>query len=255
MPIPKHLTGGHWYCAKTGEPRHFIEKKDGSGPRKTTLADAKKNGWLPSPTSILRVLDKPALNEWRVRNAIEATLTTPHIVGESVDDFAARVMSVDAESIGDAAKQMGTDIHDVIEANLVGNIWNTKLFLYVKPVADKVLEMGRVVATEKVLVGDGYAGRTDCIVENDEFVTVIDFKTTGSEKLAVKSYPEWRYQLAAYGKALGNTGNKRIRTCNIPISTRRPGELSVLINDDWEEDYATFDLIKQLWCRINNYHP
>ena len=109
--------------------------------------------------------------------------------------------------------------------------------------------------TERTLIGEGYAGKTDCVAENHDFITVIDFKTTGAKKLPKESYDEHRYQLAAYAKALGNTGNKRIRTANIYISTARPGEISVCINDEWQEDSKTFALILELWKRVNNYQP
>ena len=39
--------------------------------------------------------------------------------------------------------------------------------------------MGKVVWTEKVLVGEGYAGRADILVEGDGDLFLTDFKTTG----------------------------------------------------------------------------
>jgi hypothetical protein len=60
-------------------------------------------------------------------------------------------------------------------------------------------------------------------------------------------------QLACYAAALDNLEHKGIRTCNIYISTARPGEISVAINDDWANDYDGFKLALALWRWLNKY--
>ena len=247
-------SGGHYYTI-TGESFHFIEKKDGSGLRPTTLADARKLNLLPSVTTIDKILDKPQLTAWKIDNALTAAITTPRLPNETDDDFKARVLAVDVESISDAAKQLGTDVHDAIEKALTAQPYNEALTPYVKPVVETVAQFGAVVWAEKTVVGEGYAGRGDLLMENDEWLTFLDFKTTGAKTLPKKSYDEHKRQLAAYAATLGNTGNKRIRTANIYISTTRPGEVSVCINDEWQEDFATFKMIVALWQRLNNFTP
>ena len=249
------INAGHYYD-KQGNPRHFVEKKAG-GLRPTTVADARKLNLLPSVTTVLSVLNRPALTAWKVRNAIDAALTTPRLEGETEDAFADRILTQDVNSVSDAAKALGTAAHDAIEKALNGNIpdLTEQVTACVAPALVAVDELGKVVFTERTLIGEGYAGKTDCVVENDEFITVIDFKTTGAKKLPKESYDEHRYQLAAYAKALGNTGDKRIRTANIYISTIRPGEIALCKNDEWQEDWLTFKLILELWGRINNYKP
>ena len=168
------------------------------------------------------------------------------------------LLTQDVNSVSDAAKALGTAVHDAIEKALNAipqELLSEQVTACVAPALVAVDELGKVVFTERTLIGEGYAGKTDCVVENDEFITVIDFKTTGAKKLPKESYDEHRYQLAAYAKALGNTGNKRIRTANIYISTVRPGEIAACINDEWQEDWLTFKLILELWGRINNYKP
>lgn len=245
----------HYYTIN-GEPRHFVEKKSG-GQRNATIADARKNGWLPSPTTILRVLDKPALTEWHKRNAILAALTTPRIDGETDDAFAERVLRVDVNAISDAAKDLGTRVHDAIEKALSGEpvADSGDVMGCVMPVIDACKAFGRVIWTEKVVVGKGYAGRCDAALEGEHCITIVDFKTTGAKELPKRSYPEHRYQLASYAKALGFTGEKPIITANVYISTARIGETSVCINTEWQEDFATFELCRKLWCAINGYVP
>jgi hypothetical protein len=230
-------------------------KDPSKGMRKTTLADAKKNNALPSVTTITKVLAAPALTEWLRQTAAIAAVTTPRNPGEDLDSFVTRALAVDAESIGNAAKQLGSDIHNAIEITLLGQQCHDELRHFVHPAVETVANFGKLVAAEKILVGDGYAGKTDCITEADHFFTVWDFKTTGAKELPGKSYPEHRLQLSAYANALGNTGLKRIITRNIYISTTRPGEISVCENPDWQTDFEIFEMVQKIWQWQNNYKP
>jgi hypothetical protein len=244
----------HWY-KPNGTACYEVPYKDPSkGMRKTTLADAKKLGLLPSVTTITKVLAAPSLIEWLRREAAIAVATTPRNPDESLDDFVERCLAVDAEATADKAKQLGTDVHDGLESLFGGREYNPTLAGFIQPAAAVVNAGGRVISTESILVGNGYAGKTDCITEGN-WITVWDFKTTGSKKLPVKSYPEHRIQLAAYAACIGNVGNKRIITKNIYISTVRPGEITVCENPDWQADFQIFKLVCQIWQWQNNYKP
>jgi len=249
MSIPKHMTGGHWYN-RAGDPCHFVEKKDGSGFRPTTLADARKNGWLPSVTTITKVLAAPALVEWKVRNAIEAALTTPRIEGETLDQFADRVMEIDAESIGKAARDLGTEVHQTIEDCMDSKPYNKELESFVAPAVAAAFRYGIPYMSEQILVGEKYAGKVDVVMQ-DELgnLTVVDFKTTKAKTLPKKSYVEHRLQLAAYAKVIGSRVNK---TVNIYISTINPGEVSITENE-WVDDFVAFSRVVDVWYWQNNY--
>ena len=245
----------HWY-RKDGTACYEVPYSDPSkGMRSTTLADARKMGLLPSVTTITKVLAAPALVEWLRREAATAVATTPRNPDEPLDDFVERCLTVDAESVADAAKQLGTDVHDAIEKAMSGQPYQVELQPYVLPTILAAGSFGRVVAAEKILVGDCYAGKTDCILENDEAITVVDFKTTKAKKLPTKAYPEHKLQLSAYANALGNVGNKRIRTVNIYISAIEPGKISVVENEDWQKDYAIFKLVCAIWQWQNSFNP
>ena len=225
-------TTGHYYYPD-GTACYEVPYADPKkGMRSTTLADARKLGLLPSVTTITRALASPSLTEWLRREAALAVATTPRRPDEPLDDFVERCLAVDAESVADAAKELGSAIHDVIEKVLIGeeSLDFVKLAGFAAPAIAAVHDLGRVVATEKILVGEEYAGKTDCIVENYDWLTVIDFKTTKAKALPKKPYPEHKLQLSGYAAALGNTGKKRIRTANIYISTVRPGEIQVCLN-------------------------
>lgn len=242
---------GHWYSV-SGEPKYQIEKSDGSGLRNTTLRDARKLNLLPSVTTIIKTLACPALTQWLIRNAIEAALTTPRKEGESIDDFASRVLDVDSDSISDAAKQRGTEIHGLIEKALSSHaVEYHPLAGYVRPVLDACKQFGTVHLVEKTCVGQGYAGKLDACFSDGNRLTVVDFKTCS--KLPKAQYDEHRLQLAAYAATFGQ-GN--IQTANIYIDSMNPGKVATFIDTDWADAYSNgFVPLTKLWQFLKGYSP
>lgn len=243
---------GHYYT-QTGEPMHFVPKKNGSGNRPTTIADAKKLGLLPSPTTVLKTLNKPALIDWLIRTAVTAVVTAPDVAGEGLDAKITRVLETEKQQDQESqiARDLGTRIHEAIEFALTGKEWDYSLSVQVLPVLDAVIKLGRVAATEKVVVGNGCAGRLDCLTESDEWINVVDFKT--AKRLPDKSpWPEHAMQVGFYGSALGNTGEKRVGCTIIYISTTEPGQIAVFTNTEWQRDYQKFELVLKYWYLSNN---
>lgn len=246
--------GGHWYTSQ-GEPYHFVQRADGSGLRPTTLADARKLGLLPSVTTILKAIAKPGLENWIAEQKILACLTTPRKDGEHLDAFVHRVLHVECVDREESRKamDMGTAIHEAIELSLTGQPYDLNLTPFVAPAVAAALEFGRVICTERVVVGDGYAGKLDCAAENG-ITTVVDFKTC--KKLPKASWNEHRLQLAAYCKAFDtNAALDRMQNANIYVSTVKPGEIAVCVNEDWTDDYFLgFTPALELWRYMNDYY-
>jgi len=242
----------HWYDPKTGKACHTVPYADPSkGDRPTTLRDAKLRQLVPSVTTILASLRKPELESWLIENGVLAALTTPRLDNEQLDAFVNRVLRVEQHQEQEAlkARNLGTAIHAALEAAVQAKPFDDSLRDYVLPVVEAVLKMGRVVATERVLFGEGYAGQTDCIIEAGD-VILWDFKTT--KTIPKSSWKEHLLQLSAYAHAYGNTGNKRIMTGNIYISTTVKGEFRVCLNDDWEDAYEHgFKPLKEYWYWVN----
>lgn len=232
---------GHWYDPQTGEARHYINKSSGPGSRATTIADARKHGWYPGVTNIINVLEKPALIEWMIRQAVMAVVTSPDKPGESIDDKVTRVLDIesqqDAESI--QAADRGKVIHEAVENALAGRDFGTQYLKEIEAVVNQIRAMGRVICTEKIVIGEGYGGRMDVMLDNESLgcVLVIDIKT--SKKLPDKgSWIEHRLQTAAYAKAEArNLGDRRILTANIYVSTTEPGKIALHTQDDWISTY------------------
>lgn len=259
MNISHMLRGedsAHWYD-RDGKPCHQVEKRDGTGPRPTTLADARKHGWLPSVTTILKVLDKPGLNTWKTEQAILAALTSPRVDGEAEDAFVQRILSKDREHDEESqkARDLGTLVHAAIESACNGESVPAKLAQYVDPVMRVVEEFGRIVFTERIIVADDYAGCLDLGVIRDTF-TLIDFKTC--KKLPDVAWPEHRLQLAAYAAAVKMPGIEmmNVETMNIYISTTEPGKISVCPHDSWKDTFERgFKPLINIWQWLNNYTP
>lgn len=236
---------GHWYFPD-GTPCYEVAKADGKGMTTTTLRHAKKMNLLPSVTTILRVLDKPALTAWKVEQAVLAVMTTPRQPNEPDDAFIKRVLSEDKEQDKerDAAAKLGTDVHSAIELAITGKAYDPALSSYVVPVVELLKQFGTLKASEKCIVGRGYAGKADAIFDG----VVVDFKTT--KKLPKESYTEHRLQLAAYAVAEQCT-----KTANIYISTTIPGEVQLCENGDVSGSFKAFEHLLSYWQWASDYVP
>lgn len=247
----------HWYTMK-GEPCFEIPKADGSGMKSPNITDARKLRLLPSVTNVLRILNRPELESWKTEQAVLAVLSSPRRDGEELDSFVHRILQEERVQDQEAAKarELGSRIHDAIELGLSRKDWDHDLDPYVVPVMKWQLGVGTVCWSEKILVGDGYAGRADALLENETLnvMSLVDFKTTG--KLPKESYLEHRLQTAAYAATLGNTNHRRVITTNVYISTKEPGRLEVYSQDDWGETYVNgFEMLLHYWQWANRCYP
>lgn len=239
----------HWYSVN-GEPVYEVAKADGKGMTPTTLRHARKMNLLPSVTTILRVLDKPALTAWKIEQAVLAVMTTPRQPSEPDDIFIERVLKTDKEhdKERDKAAQLGTDIHAAIEAGLRGLPIPPHLTVYADPVVEAVGQLGAVLWSERVLVGAGFAGKSDCGIGTMKGNVIVDFKST--KTLPKECYPEHRLQLAAYARPALAT-----RAFNAYISTTEPGKIAVCEVEGLEAAYGAFENLLEVWFWLNNYRP
>jgi len=138
-----------------------------------------EDGALPSITSVLSVLSRAGIAEWRKR------------VGET-----------EANRISTQAARRGTNVHQMCEDYLNNELEEKKflpheraMFKGIQKELDK--SIGLVYTQESPLYSSylGVAGRVDCIAEHDGRLAVIDFKTAG--KLKEKRYIENYFQQAA----------------------------------------------------------
>ena len=99
---------GHWYTQE-GEPMYTIIGVNGK-ERNTTLRDAKQLGLVPSVTTIIGMIAKPSLENWKIEQALKSAITLERLEEESFNAFLYRCKN-DAKSIGLNAAKEGTKIH------------------------------------------------------------------------------------------------------------------------------------------------
>lgn len=250
--------GSHWYYPDA-KPCYELPKKDGSGMKVPTLADARKLNLLPSVTTILKVLHKQALVDWLIEQSVLAVLTTPRNDGEELDAFIERVLH--SEKIQDQeatkARELGTDMHAGLEALFGGGQIDEELRPWIEPayLHLKALAPWEKIETETILVGKGYAGKADFIGWANGGHCIVDFKTT--KKLPTKaSWGEHRLQLSAYAAAHWLRPAEAVITANLYISTIECGKFAYFENPPWEEDFEQgFAPLVQHWQWSTGFKP
>ena len=233
---------GHWY-KQDGTPAYTIVGANGK-ERNTTLRDARKEGYLPSVTTIMRMAAAPGLERWKQNNLLMAALTLPKVEGETLDDFAARCVQ-DAQEQSKTAMQRGTDIHGAIELAYNDKPYPDAFQPHVSATIQKMFETFSVQpwqAERSFASKLGFAGKLDLHAPG----IVIDFKTKefgeSDKKLA---WEEQAMQLAAYRVGLEMP---TARCANVFISTTNPG---LVVVHEWSED----DLVKgwNMFYALLNY--
>lgn len=246
LNLIKPQSSGHWYDPQTGESRHDAD-----------LRVARKEKLLPSVTSVLQILAKPALETWKINQAILASLTLPRLPGESDQDFAARVVRDFKEQSG-AAADLGTRIHQFAED--VTNGLHPQPVPGLEEVCEKLAvwigeNLGPGVAEESITnVELGYAGRVDWMGQDKTGVPlIVDFKSNGNKDGKLAPYEDYCTQLAAYGEGAPGT-----RYINLMISTN-PKYPEIRAHEWTGEEIArgweSFRACLKIWMIQKNYDP
>ena len=187
---------GHWYDAKTGEPRYTIIGKNGK-ERNTTIRDAREHGYVVSVTTILKQAAAPNLVNWFREQVAKAAYLQPPREGESEAEFIARTLPL-AEEVSRKARDRGTDIHGAIERLDRSGPYAA----HVEAFFDAInawcgimdWDAERSFASQKY----GYGGKLDLSCPG----FVLDAKTTDKPLEDLKLFPDHRRQLAAYRMGL-----------------------------------------------------
>jgi hypothetical protein len=259
---PTSRKDSHYYTV-TGEPAYEIMGKSTGRPRPVTIADARKQNLVPSVTTILKLLHKEALVNWMIEQAVLAAMTTPRTTGEADDAFIHRILHEEKvqDQESQIARDRGTAIHDALEKLFTGQAIDQEIEPWVRPAFTEVAAMGQLVATEKILVGEGYAGKTDLVQESPGAWMLWDFKS--AKKLPDPEKPAWpehRLQLSAYAMAYSRLFPKDlvkpIQVANCYISTIEQGKFVIIEHERWEDAYWNgFAPLVKHWCWANSYSP
>lgn len=255
----KNSDSNHWYYTD-GRPCYELPKKDGSGMKVPTLADARKLNLLPSVTTILKILHKQGLVDWLIEQAVLAAITSPKLQGESDDAFVYRVLHTERQQDQEAqiARDRGTAIHDCLQELARGQKTDPEIAEWCLPAFEAIRSRGTIIETEYCICGEGYAGKLDLAQETPDAIWLWDWKT--AKKLPSKGpWPEHVLQLSAYAEAWlmrQCTPDKRIRTGNVYISTVTQGNFLICEHDPWEQTFACgFAPLVRHWQWSTGYTP
>jgi hypothetical protein len=265
MTLIERQQPSHWYL-RNGQPYHETAKKDGSGMKAVTLADARKVMALPSVTNILGVIAKPGLEAWKIEQGILAALTLPRAEGEELGAFAKRVVTDMSQEVEKAA-DFGTAIHAACELYARENIAPTDarlipFFAKWKEWFDANVERVECLEVVFVALDHGYAGRVDMVAKLKGIGwCVVDFKTQkikrGTKGEPKPTYYEtWPLQLAAYRQAILCTLPREIDgMVSVVVDSAEPGPVHVR---DWGTSKNFFEVFMaayEVWKYTKDYDP
>lgn len=263
------VEGGHWY-RRDGSPCYEVPTKTG-GVRAVNLRWDRKLNLVPSVTTALQVVAKPALERWKCEKHALAAITLPRIEGETSDQLMRRIAE-DAAAQSKAAAEEGTRIHDAIECAFKGQPYPHKYKNHVDAAMQRIGELfpgiHDWVAEEYFAHPLGYGGKTD--LHSPSTGIVIDYKGKDGEL--------WQDDAHAYAKAIGKDGEPCDKRCdydqniqlaayqrglrlrhnvcaNLFISRTHPGQIAhkVWSRDDVAYGLEYFDAALALWKIAHRY--
>jgi len=279
--------GGHYYgWTRCGQLIPVYELPNKTDPNKThqpTIRDARivnERGHhlrvddlvvvhlLPSVTTILGVMNRDGLNNWKVSKMLEAAALTPY-AGGGIDAWQEEIRESAMAEVGVAA-DLGTAIHDGLEAAFAKKSREAvpeAVRKYVYPVLDWEDSIDMEITFSELPVCNlkqGYAGKTDKLFSwGKNGVGILDYKSRKSTRgrdgqVRFASYETEPLQLAAYAAA--HYGEDYVKAglvlaANVMISTSHPGDIDVVKYDNLDEHYQAFLNVCALWRYMKKHDP
>ena len=250
----------HWYDRK-GNPRYEVQGK--LGPRPTTLREARKEGWVPSVSTVWGdIVAKPMLNKWMQNELMSALWTEFHSADNigNQDNSYSEYEELARTRFSKKQHQVmnrGTEIHAHLELYFKGTKITADHEEICHNVHAKLNECcpdgGEWVAERSFAHPLGFGGKID--LHNDEWV--VDFKTkefpAKPDIPSIKKmvYDDHGAQLAAYNMGIG--GTRRIMNLFIDV-----GEGHRVL--EWEHTDVSrytnmFKHALSLWKLVKKYDP
>lgn len=243
----------HWY-APDGSPVYTIIGNNGK-ERPTTLRDARKHGYVPSVTGIIRCADAAGLNYYRQQQVLMAALTLPRRPHEPEQSWIDRVW-IDSREHAKKAAERGTAIHDAVERFAAKQEYDLNYADHLIGVNNILMEndcgqLMSLVAEQSFYHPLGFGGKCDLHSED----CVIDMKTKEFDDPAkLSTYDEHHMQLAAYREGLKLP---QARCAILYISVTVPGLAKLMWIDtkDLLRGWSMFKALLAYWQSKNKYFP
>jgi hypothetical protein len=251
---------GHWYN-RQGESRHEVDGKP------TTLRDARKNGWVPSSTTVLQVYPKPGLENAIRWELVLMTKEFPRRMFPDLSDwdYYQLIVSKQKDKSMEAAR-VGTIYHHAIEALLKDEELPESskeipvtFFPAFKEWWNKQGLHG-VELEQSFASSLGYGGRIDCIaVTEDDVHYYIDWKTQDTkEGKKVQYWETWPLQLESYARGDQNflgTDIPNYVIMSVVVSRNEPGRIESKTWLENDRHWNAFVNCLEMWKYMKNYDP
>ena len=255
--------GSHWYTAE-GKSVHKVPAASGQGYRNTTIADARKMGLVPSPTSIIGIMGKPGLERWAKEQVGIACYHNQPVDGEDEKAYAKRGMNLAYQQTAKAA-EFGKEFHSRLENVLNGEPMEEEWKIHFTPILEWKAEKSlQFIEREKIVLNlkEGYAGTMDVAARGGAGEKmVVDWKTRKTHP----SYPITPYdtqilQIAAYAAAYWGEGpvrNGEVYGVNFFISSTEAGRFKIVgyAPEAIRVAYEMYLHVCALWRWLKDYDP
>ena len=250
----------HWY---TKDAQLLVD---------ATLRDARKKGYRPGVTDVLKTRANPGLDIWKEDQIILSAWQFDPEAFDSFEDYRNAVRR-QAQERRSAAPSEGSKIHGHIarmmrayEHGASVSEWQGILEGEVdKLIMMSVLDWYRdsdITATaieESFSSPLGWAGTVDLYGHRNGHPVILDWKTTGTlnadgDPKRVQFYRAYCEQLVAYAHGMDVPHADLV---NVSISRDEPGRIEVREWGHEEKDHAwrTWRLCFALWCEDRKYDP
>lgn len=226
----------------------------------------KTPGALVSPSSVLGIFTSYGLQIYLQDMMWQATATTPRLEGESDEAWKERCHHA-ADEHSKAARDKGTAFHDWAQEfhkfwlQFKGRVVPAQMPTMMGQCAAYEdwfkANVAEILAVEKFVVGDAYAGTLDLAVRllNGQ-VAIVDTKTQGLKgKGTFGKYSRWSLQLGSYASAFEKTTAQQVDCLiSVIVSSDEPVKLE---SYEWPKRVAHYsDLFQcalRLWKEDNNW--
>jgi hypothetical protein len=209
---------------------------------------------VPGVTTVIRVLDAPQLDAWKVRVQVEGTARAAHQnppkFGEDVEVYVSRLAEIAAEQfeherIAKQAADVGTQVHALIEHEIKARLGkptvapeagDEALFIFSgwKEWAERVGLKPLAAESRIVHPTMNYCGTFDLLALVNDEPAVIDWKPSP------RVYDERRLQSAAYRAALNAMGWPQLKGYIVAMP-RDGGEIEMVsLEEDISVPFAAF---------------
>jgi len=254
MNYVKAESSSHYY---ESTPDGIIARYDAG------LRDARKFGFYPSPSTIIKdTLAQPGLEIWKQNELIKATFKLARDEWESDEEYAARIIK-EGKRKGSEAADKGTRIHKAIE-DYPAPCEDESIAGHVKQWAEWYETTHTRQISAEFFIADhriGVAGKCDYKgIHREHGLIIADWKTKDTKGKPIKNsdfYESWLIQGAFYTKTEEHNTGERINFQSVAVPSDRVDYPVARLwsRDELELGYKQFLCLAWLWMSSKDYWP